>query len=238
MGVHRVYLAGEALAPGEMRIAGDEAQHAVRVKRVEQGEAIEILNGEGAIARASVLHTGKDRGEWAFRVRIDEVLRASETRPRIEAFSAPPKGPRIADLVDGVSQAGAASWGPLRTARGESESRDSRLERLQRTAIEASKQCGRAWALRVLPELAFKDGIARAGHARLVVADASGGPYQRCGAETIRLLIGPEGGWTREELDAARGAGASICRFGPHVMRIETACAVACACILQEEAGR
>jgi 16S rRNA (uracil1498-N3)-methyltransferase len=56
-------------------------------------------------------------------------------------------------------------------------------------------------------------------------------------APTIRLLIGPEGGWTPDELRAARDAGARIASFGPHTMRIETAAPVAAAVILHAESG-
>jgi 16S rRNA (uracil1498-N3)-methyltransferase len=51
----------------------------------------------------------------------------------------------------------------------------------------------------------------------------------------VRLLVGPEGGWAAEELETARAAGARVARFGPHVMRIETAAVAACAVVLDQE---
>ena len=52
----------------------------------------------------------------------------------------------------------------------------------------------------------------------------------------VRLLIGPEGGWTAEEIEKAASAGVRRARFGPHVMRIETAAAVAVGIVLHEAA--
>jgi 16S rRNA (uracil1498-N3)-methyltransferase len=109
------------------------------------------------------------------------------------------------------------------------------LERLARTAIEASKQSGRAWSLRIAPELTLDQAITADGKSRIVLADGSGETYTRSGADSVRLLVGPEGGWTNEEIEAARRAGCTIARFGRHVMRIETACVAACACVMQVE---
>ena len=105
--------------------------------------------------------------------------------------------------------------------------------------LEALRRDGLFRPLRVLesaqaPEVEiggrarFEEAIRSAPGVRLVVADASGGAWRAAEAERIRLLVGPEGGWTAEELAAARGAGAEVARFGAHVMRIETAAVVAC----------
>ena len=68
-----------------------------------------------------------------------------------------------------------------------------------------------------------------------VMADASGAAYVRTGAARIRVLVGPEGGWTEDEVRLAREAGAIIARFGEHVMRVETAAPVAAAVVLAAE---
>jgi predicted molibdopterin-dependent oxidoreductase YjgC len=65
---------------------------------------------------------------------------------------------------------------------------------------------------------------------RLLPRSSGGGAGATATAEgVVRLLIGPEGGFTEQELHTARTAGAHIHRFGPHIMRIETAAVVACA---------
>jgi 16S rRNA (uracil1498-N3)-methyltransferase len=150
----------------------------------------------------------------------------------VEVVSAAPKGPRLGDMIDGLSQVGAASWSPLDSARGVVEPGAAKLGRLERIAAEAAKQCGRAWRLEIGAGLRFEDSL---GGGNVVLADALGAPYKASGQGTVRVLVGPEGGWDPRELDAARRAGVRIARFGPHAMRIETATVAAAAVILDVE---
>lgn len=235
MALHRIYLEDQPLATGAMIVGGDEAHHAARVKRVEVGEGVELLDGRGGVGRGAVAEIGKgDRGRWEVRVEVTEVRQTPPLSPRLEVLTAAPKGGRLEELIDGLSQVGAASWALLETQRGQVDPRPGKLERLGRTAAEASKQCGRAWHLQI--GMGMNLGrVLDAGN--VVVADSSGEPYTQGGKETIRLLVGPEGGWTREELETARGAGARVARFGAYAMRIETA-AVAAAAIVLDVEGR
>ncbi|MFN0133131.1 MAG: RsmE family RNA methyltransferase [Phycisphaerales bacterium] len=240
--MHRLYPDLSApLAPGEITITGDEAHHAARVRRLAQGDAVDLLDGEGGVARARIVSLGKTgRDGWQLVVAVESVARAEPVRPIVNVASAMPKGPRLAELIDGLSQAGAAAWRPLLTDRGERER--CPVERLERVAREASKQSGRAWTMRIEPPITFEESLRATG---VIVADASGEPYTRArppgsfspapGSDDLRLLIGAEGGWTADELRRARAAGARVCRFGPHVMRIETAAVVACAIMLDAD---
>jgi 16S rRNA (uracil1498-N3)-methyltransferase len=129
-------------------------------------------------------------------------------------------------MIDQLSQIGVAAWRPLRTARAE---RDAfRADKLERVAIEAAKQCGRAWALEMGEWADFAQAL---GDPRAMVADASGEPANPATEDTV-LLLGPEGGWTEDELARTGAAGRRVCRFGVHVMRIETAAVAASACLL------
>ncbi len=239
--IHRLYIDGAPrLMKGEVSIRGEEARHAVRVKRVGEGAEVEILDGQGSVAIGRVLGARRERsGEWELRVGVGEIRCVEPVSPRVEVWSGVPKGPRVAELIEGVSQAGAAAWRGLRSERSVAEAGDQKLERLRRIASESSKQCGRAWLLEIGSPGTFEEALrappASSSGARLVVADAGGGPYERTGAETIRLLVGPEGGWSERELAAAREAGALLARFGPHAMRIETAAVVATAVVLDVE---
>ncbi|XHC25408.1 RsmE family RNA methyltransferase [Phycisphaerales bacterium ac7] len=85
--------------------------------------------------------------------------------------------------------------------------------------------------------LALSDALETEAGERLVIADASGGEYQPGGPGTVRALVGPEGGWTSEELDAAQRAGAQVVGLGPHVLRIETAAVVLASTVVRSEAA-
>jgi 16S rRNA (uracil1498-N3)-methyltransferase len=213
-------------------VTGEEAKHAARVKRLEVGDRLEVLDGRGGVAEATIAGIEKVRDEWRLRLEVSRVSRVDPVKPRVEVLSAAPKGPRLGDLIDGLSQAGAASWAPLHSEYAQAEPREAKLERLERTAAEASKQCGRAWLLEIGQGSEFAAAV-RSGP--VVFADASGGPYKPIGAPRVILMVGPEGGWSPRELALAREAGVAIASFGPHVMRLETAAVVATGVILDSE---
>lgn len=241
--MHRIYVQ-EASIPGpggRLEITGDEAEHAARVKRLGAGDAVALLDGHGGVASGRVESAGREgRRGWCLIVTVDSARVADPVRPRVEVWSATPKGGRVDELVDGLSQVGAAAWSPLRAERSVVSPRETKLERLERVAWEAAKQCGRAWVLTIGRERAWDEALAPAPGVRIVMADASGGVYEATRAQDVRLLVGPEGGWTEAEIAAARAAGVTVARFGPHAMRIETAAVVAAAVVLDAEgrAGR
>jgi len=224
---HRVYFSDlAALPPGsDLLIDGDEANHAARVKRLRPGEPITLLDGRGTVAEADLLRA--EAGKRALlELRIRTVHRVGPVRPAVEVWCPPPKGERLETLIEQLSQVGVASWRPLRTARAE---RDTfRAEKLERIAIESAKQCARAWIIAIGPWTDLAEALP---DPRVVLADAGGSPATPAAADTV-LLLGPEGGWTPDELEQARGAGRSTLRFGPHTMRIETAAVAGAACLL------
>lgn len=219
-------------------VDGDEAHHALAVKRLRPGEPVELLDARGGLAAAHFQGEapGRPRRDRAILVHLTSVRHLPPPTPDLTVFTALPKGDRIDDLVDALAQLGAAAWAPLLTRRAVVHPREARLDRLERIALEAMKQCGRPWPLRLDPPATPADLLA--SPRRLVVADAAGMPYAPPAApdpRPIALLIGPEGGWDAAELADFAAAGAALHRFGPHVMRIATAAAAACAIVLDAE---
>ncbi|MDX2117501.1 MAG: RsmE family RNA methyltransferase [Planctomycetota bacterium] len=241
MARHRLFAAElatlAAAGGGELVIAGDEAHHAVKVKRLEVGDAVGVIDTLGCVGEGVVQAITKPRGVFAISVRVERVAVAPRLVPRIEVWAAAPKGDRLEQMIDQLSQVGAAAYAPLHTARSVVDPREGKLQRLHRVALESAKQSGRAWALEIL-EGGDLDAACAGGvnaQAQIVLADASGGAYVRTGAAAVRLLIGPEGGWTPEEISRARTGGIPIANFGPCVQRIETAAVSAAAVILNRE---
>jgi 16S rRNA (uracil1498-N3)-methyltransferase len=233
---HRIYIPQlEAEPQGLITITGEEAQHALRVKRLEVGDPVEVCDGEGTVAYGRIGAGRKERGEWALDVAVERVEVVPQPPPYVSVNSAVPKGDRLAAMIEGLSQVGAAGWRPIKTLRSVVDPREGKLERVERIATEAMKQCGRPSRLNIWPPAPFKEVVNSIG--RVVIADASGGDYEPCGFETIVILVGPEGGWEKSELEFALGAGLGVkaVRFGPHVMRTEVAAVVAAAQVLSAE---
>lgn len=257
--MHTVYLPDDDLFEPLIRVTGEEAKHAARVKRLDVGERVLVMNGRGVVVLSAVEEA---RRELALRA----IERRDEPRPtpRIEVWSATPKGDRLGTMIEGLVQAGAAEWVALDTKLGVVDPGEGKIERVKRIALEASKQAQRAWLMDVGRRGNMRDALSspplpqgeNRGENRgegppsapsttsgpkpkapsLLLLDSRGEPLaaatdQLRRAALVHLLIGPEGGWTESELNDARRAGATIAAIGPHVMRIETAAVVGCAMV-------
>lgn len=229
--MHAIYLPETDADAPAIEIRGRERDHAVKSRRLRAGERTLVLDGRGGRLTCEVESVAP-----ALRLRVLDRERVERVRPLVEVWSPPPKGPRAGAMIDALSQTGAASWTPMNAAFAATEATDARLDRLERVAVEALKQSQRAWMLEIREPAAFDEALKPAPDTRIVLADASGGPFTPDGSERVRLLVGPEGGWRADELDRARAAGASVSRFGPHVMRIEVAAPVAAAIVLDASA--
>jgi len=164
---------------------------------------------------------------WRLDLTVRESRIEEQPSPRVDVISAAAKGARLEHMIDELSQVGVASWSPLVSKRSVVEPRSGKLHRLQR-ARRASKQCGRAWVMEIGEQIDLRRALDRTN---VILADASGQGYQPVASDAT-ILVGPEGGWTEEELALARERGAAVHSFGRHVMRIETAAVVASAVVL------
>lgn len=240
MAEHRILAPDAAHAhPGDtLRLSGEEAHHAARVKRLGPGDRVGLLSGSGRVAWATIRGVSKLRsGEWELELAVEQVRDEPPPAPALHVLAAAPKSDRVEQMIDQLSQVGAASWSPLLVTRTVVDPRPARLDRLARVALESAKQCGRAWALTIGPAMTLAEALAADADTRIVVAHQSGARFEPDGSARLRLLVGPEGGLTDEEIGLARDAGASIASFGPHTMRIETAAAAACAIVLNAMRG-
>lgn len=165
-------------------------------------------------------------------IELDRVELIERARPTVRVFCAAPKGERVDWMVDQMSQAGAASWTPILTARTVVEPRSEKLDRLGRIAFESMKQSGRAWVMDIGGMMEISDAVAycEAQGLAVIVAEAGGGK-DAPRHEAYGVFIGPEGGWTGEELgflrEAATRTNGAVVTLSPHVMRIETAAVAA-----------
>lgn len=242
--MHRVYLPPDEapLTTGSVALGGDEAHHAVRVRRLRPGEAVEVLDGHGGRARATVAGT-EGRKHPVLHLTLEAPTAEATPTPRVIVLAATPKHDRAMQMVDQLSQLGAAAWTPLVAARAQDragrETGPDRLkpDRLHRQAVESMKQCGRAWLLEINEPLALDDALAAASgaNALLLLADAgaAGERVPIAPDRPVWVLVGPEGGFTDAERAAALAAGARALRLGPYTLRTETAAAAAAALLMR-----
>ena len=214
----------------------EESRHARKVLRLGVGDAVELFDGSGRIAEATLTDVKGER----VACRVHAVRRAEVSGPWLAVASAVPKGPRAVEMVNQLAQLGVDAWWPLACDRSVVDPRRSGAQsvaRYERAALAAAKQSGRATLLQVGGARTLAEALAEPADRRVLLhietADAGegagGDALEFTAAERVVLLVGPEGGWTDAEVDTARAAGAVSWRIAEAVLRIETAAAAGAA---------
>jgi 16S rRNA (uracil1498-N3)-methyltransferase len=212
------------LAPGVVELEGAEAHHLATVCRLRPGDPVCLFNGDGHEYPALVRMVAR-------RAVVVEVTGATTPKRElpfpVEVATPLPKGDRAQFLIEKLTELGVTAFVPLQTARSVVHPGEAKLDRLQRTVVEASKQSGRNVLLRVGPltswsEYARKE---RAGLRRLL-AHVGAGALSKASGSAVVLAVGPEGGFTDKEIAEARTAGWEVVGLGPRILRVETAALV------------
>ena len=213
-----------------------EAAHLSRVLRLVAGDTVAVFDGRGTEYLARVERVGRDGAV------VRPYERVASTREPAVALTVAPallKGRRFDDVVRDATMVGAAAVQPLTTARTVPAPRDA--ARWTRIAIASAKQCRRAFVPEVRPPRPFDwllDGDRSA--VRLLLAEpgaADDAAGLRALAEgpppaSATLAVGPEGGWSPEEVEAAVGAGFRVVTFGRLTFRADAVVACAAAILL------
>jgi len=203
-----------------------EAHH-LRVRRAEDGESVEVRDGEGLVGLGRLVRVGKS---WD--VEVISAERAPRAADLTLVVGAGDRD-RFVWMVEKVTELGVTSVVPLeteRTAAVASRLRPQHLERLRRHALEVVKQSGAAWATEVLDPVSLDALVGRPLVGKGWVADANGATVPAVlGANPLTVVIGPEGGFASGELDRLRAAGYRAVSLGPHTLRFETAAIAAAA---------
>ena len=232
--VHPGDIAGDRLTLRE-----DEARH-VAVRRYSAGDLVDVVDGQGGF----------------YRVRVEKIERASvhglimESEPergespvRLHLAAAVMKGSQRFDrVVEKGTEVGVASIRPMLAERGVATG--SRSQRWQRLAREAAKQCGRSRVPPVSEPGVFEDVLAALLRDcdTVVIASApreAGQPELAslsADETSVGLMIGPEGGFSNTEEEAAIAAGVQPFSWGERTLRSDTACVVFSALVLKRAA--
>ncbi len=231
----RLYVPSLDLSDPMVRLPEDEAGHLRRVLRVQAGAAVRIFDGRGHEVEARV--TSVDRSGVA--VELGEtVVSAPEWGVRVTLAQAVLKGDKIDDVIRDAVMMGVATVQPMLTARTEvpeaAFSRGRRVERWQRIAVSSAKQCGRAVVPPVFPPRSLPDclGAGMPGPV-LILLEPSAAPPGKASwppeapPESATLLVGPEGGWTEDEVALSLDAGCLPVSLGPRTLRADAAAIVA-----------
>lgn len=227
--ISRFHFPGVLPERGEVALPEAAAHHAARVLRLRDGDAIVLFDGVGAEARATLSLRGK--AAWAAIEARSEVDRESPLQ--LVLVQALATGDKMDWIVQKAVELGACALVPVQAERSvlrlSGERAAKRREHWQQVAIGACEQSGRnrVPAIGEIQSLAAYLAQAREDSAvsRWVLDPAAGAGLaaQAKPGGPLHLLIGPEGGWSEDELAACRSAACIPVGLGPRVLRTETA---------------
>jgi 16S rRNA (uracil1498-N3)-methyltransferase len=228
----------DGAGPGSTLVLdGDEGRHAATVMRLRVGEHLVLTDGAGTSATCTVTEAAKA----ALTVLVDSLAHTERVAPHVTVVQAIPKGDRgelAVEMLTEIDVDRIVPWAAARSVavwRGERAAKS--LAKWRATARAASKQARRSWLPEVSALASTDDVVALLGEAdlALVLHEAAQVPLAALrpeDADSLVVVVGPEGGLSDEELQVFSAAGAEVVRLGSSVLRTSTAGVVAVSALL------
>jgi len=236
----RLFVPRDRIADGRAQIGAADLHHLQHVLRLAPGAELEVFDGEGGAYAARLAEEGGTL-VLALGPRID----APAPRARVHLAFALARGERCDLVVQKATELGVVGLSPFEAARSmvrlDAARGAERARRWRRIAAEAARQCGRADVpvVDAPAPLGRVLALAPEGFRKVLFYEGGGEPLADVvdrAAPGHLLLVGPEGGFAQEEVEACLAAGARLATLGPRVLRFETAGIVAAA-LVQHLAG-
>ena len=240
MRLTRVYVEAPLETGTRLRLEGSAAGHVTRVLRLRVGAALTLFNGAGGEYEASI---DKAHGEaLTVAVGTHHALERESPLP-VTLVQGVSRGERMDLVVQKATELGVARLVPVITERGvvklDAHQADRKLLHWRAIVVAACEQCGRNRLPEVLAPVGLREFLRAApeGGTRLMLSPHAARGLSELGrAAAVTVLIGPEGGLSEAEQQAAAQAGFEAVRLGPRVLRTETAALTALA-LLQRQWG-
>lgn len=232
----RFYVQGEWNE--SVTLTGSEAQHLSKVLRKQVGDSVELFDGRGWSANAIVKEVSRREVELTLET---EPTQSAIPKYKLVLAVAPPKGDRFRWLIEKATELGVHAVIPVQTERSVVRPGETKLEKLHQTMIAACKQCGRNQFMEIgapttLAQLCESHNPRQAAYFGAIPAPEQTETPRVSSAETT-LFIGPEGGFSDEEINSLLSINAQPISVSPYVLRVETA-SIAVISVLSHSFGR
>lgn len=237
--MQRYFVEPDHFTDHEVTIVGDDVHHIVNVMRAKEGEEIFVSDGSGRSARARLAVLS------AKEVKATVVERLEEKRElpiRVTIGQGLPKGEKMEWILQKGTELGAFSFFPFSSERTivklDAKKEAKKLERWRKIIKEAAEQSHRDVLPQLLPPVSFREALAAgAQYTRCVIAyEKEGGATlhqvmdELSAKDSLLVLIGPEGGFSPDEVAQAEAKGFLSVSLGPRILRTETASQYVLAC--------
>lgn len=227
MRIPRIYTDSELTVGTACELDEKAAQHVGRVLRMQPGQQLTLFNGDGRDYDATI----RDASKKHVHVEISGATATTTESPlEIVLGQTLSKGDRMDYAVQKAVEMGVTRIVPLTTERCDvklkGDREDKRLRHWQQVAISAAEQCGRARVPDILPVMSLSQWFehSQTCDLRLVLHHRTEQSLDTLAKpSSVALMIGPEGGLSPEEIEAAEQSGFLPVALGPRVLRTETA---------------
>lgn len=248
--MHKFFTEPQNITETEGRILGDDVKHIYKVLRLNEGEEVVLNNCEGVEYLGEIKTITKSEVVVSIIKKLDIN---NESSVKVHLFQGLPKGQKMDLIVQKGTELGVVEFIPTITARVDVKLKGEfkKLDRLNRIALEASKQSKRSIVPQVKEVIDFNEALRQLKEMDLVLI-----PYENAedfgvkslinllknenrdlkNIKNVGVLIGPEGGFEEEEIDSLKEQGFYIVTLGNRILRTETAGFTATA-LIQYELG-
>jgi 16S rRNA (uracil1498-N3)-methyltransferase len=249
MSRRRFYAPPENISASLVALSTHETHHLIHVLRMTPGDDAFVFDGRGREFRCSFRRVEGNQAQLEI---VDTLFDVVESPIYLTLAQALAKGEKFDFIIQKATELGVNSIVPLITryadVRLDDQQKLNRVERWRRISLEATKQCGRRRLVEITAPRRLSEYIAERASAHsisgpvsriprtLLFSEKGGAPVTEALADMspqseICAFIGPEGGWSDDELESLTGCGCQAVTLGPRVLRTETAALVALALI-------
>jgi len=229
----RLYLNSIPTDEKTIFITGEESRYIRNVLRMGAGDEFTVFDSTGAHFKAEIKRVGKTSVVAEL---MEALPPAEEPAHKLVLLQGILKGRKMDYVIQKATELGVAEIVPVATSR--SQVRETRKhDRWQKIALEASRQSWRTTVPEVAEPATFKDYLEGASQLRGCIFWEEGGASLKkmkfeASEEPFVIAIGPEGGFTAQEVEIARAKGLEVGSLGNRILRAETA-AVSAVTIVQ-----
>lgn len=202
-------------------LKGEDARHIGRVLRMAEGDSLVVCDKEGTDYHCEIVRITKEDVTLSV-IKSEEC--PAELDLKITLYQCIPKAGKMDSIIQKATELGAGEIVPVLSAR--CVAKGEKPERWQKIAYEAAKQCKRGVIPKVRNTLTFDEAIKELKEKELAFMpyeEAKDGKITYSGEKTAGFIIGPEGGFSAEEVKKAADSGIKICTLGKRILRTETA---------------
>ncbi len=234
--MQRYFVSSAEMNDSSVTIIGDDANHIVKVMRMEIGDRVICSDNQGRVALCEITEIDRDTVQTSI---IEFIQESKESPIRVTIAQGIPKGDKLETIVQKGTELGAKAFLPFSSSRcivkWDEKKGQKKTQRLEKIAKEAAEQSHRSRIPDILSPVSFKSLLKQAAEFDYKIVayeeEAKIGETKRLSelfnqmapGTSILCAIGPEGGLSEQEVDELKEAGFIPCGLGPRILRTETA---------------